>query len=362
MIAFLAGAALMALIEASAGLMGPGLIPLIFAIAAIAAAAYRAGLRSSIFTRLGAAAAAVGISFVVSCTGIAIARAQPKQDLPFAEASAARDGYVRGSREACVEGEQANPANKGRSAASIDAFCSCFANTMADTVTKDELAYYKQHNASAPGMAEKFRAAYRHCSAAGDAAASPNKELAYAAGNPGRELFMANMLVSCTKGMQGNPGNKGVSAAAIATVCSCYASSMADTVTRDELTYLREHKAAAASMAEKDKTAAMRCVVMADAAAAPDKQHPYAGAGPARQTYVKAALASCAKRGQALAETKRFAAAATDAYCSCFANSMADVVTGDESVPMAQRQLPPGMAEKIDAVDQKCTRLAQGRQ
>jgi hypothetical protein len=197
MIAFLAGIALVVLLEASGAvteqaayipsidMSGPlnsdrsyrigywigywaahwavmGLIPLIFAAIAIAATAYKAGLRSSLFNTLGAAGGVAGLSIMISCAQIAIAATSPMKEHPFAEASTARDGFVRGASSSCAKKLQAPPGNKSLSAADIDAYCSCYASSMADIITGDEAMSAAEHKVSA-SMTEKVNTVSQKC-------------------------------------------------------------------------------------------------------------------------------------------------------------------------------------------------------
>src|SRR5215472_5295314 len=54
-----------------------GAVPLIFAVIAIVATAYKAGLSSSVINALGALASVVGIALAVSCAQFAIAAIYP---------------------------------------------------------------------------------------------------------------------------------------------------------------------------------------------------------------------------------------------------------------------------------------------
>jgi hypothetical protein len=197
MIVFLAGVALVFLIEASGAVRGPvgyippidmtgpinadrsfrighfmghwavhwavmGLIPLMLAAIAIAATAYKAGLRSSIFNALGAAGGVVCLPIVISGAQVAIAATRPMKELPFAEASTERDSFVRGALSGCAKKLQKVPENKRLSAAAIDEYCSCSANSLADFVTKDDIASMAQHEA-ASSMADKVNTVSQKC-------------------------------------------------------------------------------------------------------------------------------------------------------------------------------------------------------
>jgi hypothetical protein len=140
-----------------------GGIPLIFAVIAIAATARKAGLRNSIFNGLGAVVGFVGVSLVIGYAVITVATARPTRELPFADASANRASFVRGASSSCAKNQQALPENKDVSAAALDAFCSCYGNSLADVITKAELAHLDQHHAPAPSMVEKINTTVEKC-------------------------------------------------------------------------------------------------------------------------------------------------------------------------------------------------------
>jgi hypothetical protein len=138
-------------------------VPLIAAVIAIAATARKAGLRSSIFNCLGALAAIIGITAIMSGAQIAIAAIYPKKDLPFADASSEREGFLRGFMSTCTKTQQAAPENTGVSAAVINAFCSCSANSVADSVTRDEIAYIELHKTGGTSFIEKVNTSSQKC-------------------------------------------------------------------------------------------------------------------------------------------------------------------------------------------------------
>jgi hypothetical protein len=138
-------------------------LPVIFVVIAILATAWKAGLRYSILTGLGAVVGVVVVSFVLICGSIAFATAYfPQKELPFADAGAARSGFVNGSLGSCARREKANPQNKDVPAATIDAFCSCFGNSLADIVTKVDVAAMGQRQTT-PSLGEKFKMVSEKC-------------------------------------------------------------------------------------------------------------------------------------------------------------------------------------------------------
>jgi hypothetical protein len=136
------------------------IFPLIFVIIVIAATAPKEGLRNSIFNGLGAV---VGVSLVIVCAVIAVAATRPKKELPYAEASADRDSFVAGASSSCAKSRHAAPENRDVSAEFIDAFCSCFGNSLADVATRVEITHMDQHHTAAPSMIEKIETASQKC-------------------------------------------------------------------------------------------------------------------------------------------------------------------------------------------------------
>jgi hypothetical protein len=137
-------------------------VPLIFVVIAIFATARKAGLRNSIINGLGAAVGVFGVSFVIICAVIAFAGAYPQKELPFADASEARSAFVRGASDSCAQKQKALPQNKDVPAAAIDAYCSCFGKSLADVVTRTEVASMGQRQVI-PSLVEKSKTASEKC-------------------------------------------------------------------------------------------------------------------------------------------------------------------------------------------------------
>jgi hypothetical protein len=137
-------------------------MPLIFVVIAIVATAHKAGLRNSILAGLGAVVAVFGVSFVIICAAIAFAPAYPQRELPFADAGEARNSFVRGASDSCAQKQKALPQNKDVPASAIDAYCSCFGNSLADVATRAEVASMSQRQTT-PSLVEKFKTASDKC-------------------------------------------------------------------------------------------------------------------------------------------------------------------------------------------------------
>jgi hypothetical protein len=144
-------------------------VPLIFVVIAIIATGRKAGRRGSIVSGLVAAVFVPAVSFAITWTVIAIAAApqlyadQLTEEYPYAEASISRTIFVRGALSACAQKQQTLPENKDVPAASIDAFCSCFSNALADVITKGEIVSLGRKEAPRPDFAEKTKTASQKC-------------------------------------------------------------------------------------------------------------------------------------------------------------------------------------------------------
>jgi hypothetical protein len=137
-----------------------GFWPLLLIVIAIATTARKAGLGNSIFNGLGAI---LGVSFVIAFAVIVVAAAHPKKELPFAEVGRERAEFVKGASSSCIRSQQANPNNQSLPAVSIDTYCTCYANSLADVTTRAEVQYTDQHHAPAPSMVEKINATFQKC-------------------------------------------------------------------------------------------------------------------------------------------------------------------------------------------------------
>jgi len=151
-----------------------GVFPLICIAIAIGATARKAGLRNSILTGLGAV---VGVSLVISCAVVAVAIIQSKKELPLRNAGADRDSFVIDASSVCAKLERTVNRNNKASEAAIDAVCSCYGNSLADVITRTELAYISQYHTFPPSMIEKTNVVSQKCAqlfrTSGDAESHP---------------------------------------------------------------------------------------------------------------------------------------------------------------------------------------------
>src|SRR5262249_58276059 len=100
------------------------------------------------------------------------------------------------------------------------------------------------------------------------------------------------------------------------------------------------------------------CAVVAVATIQSKKELPLRDAGAVRDSFVIDAKSFCTKMEQSIDRNKASGAAAIDAVCSCYGNSLADVTTRTELAYIGQhRTFPPSMTEKTNIVSQKCAQL-----
>jgi hypothetical protein len=137
-------------------------VPMIFVVIAIVATARRAGARNSIISGLGAVTGVFCVSLAITYAVIAVAAAHPPKELPFADAGASRDSFVKGALNSCVQKQKELAQNKAVPAAAIDAYCSCVGNSMADLATRAEVAAMAQRQLP-PTLAEKIKTASQNC-------------------------------------------------------------------------------------------------------------------------------------------------------------------------------------------------------
>ena len=105
-----------------------GCTPLILVVVTIAGTARKAGWRNSILNGIGAT---VGVSVIICVAIIALAAARPKKELPFADASSDRASFVKNASASCVTRQHNVPENRNVPAATFNAFCACYGNSLA---------------------------------------------------------------------------------------------------------------------------------------------------------------------------------------------------------------------------------------
>jgi hypothetical protein len=138
-----------------------GALPLILIVGTVMATWRKAGSRNSILNGIGAIAT---VAMVICLAIISLAALErPNKDAPFATASGDRVTFVKSTASSCVTRQQSAPENKSVSAATINSFCACYGNALADVTTMEELTYMVEHHGPSPSMAAKINATYQKC-------------------------------------------------------------------------------------------------------------------------------------------------------------------------------------------------------
>ena len=136
-----------------------GGIPLLFVVGVIVMSFRKTPVWVSALNLVGAVA---GISLAITVGVVALAAAYPIKDFPFAT-GADRDDAVKEMMTACISKQRGLPQNAGLSDNVINAFCSCYANTAADVITRDDIQYQAKYGTMSADVTEKLTASYEKC-------------------------------------------------------------------------------------------------------------------------------------------------------------------------------------------------------
>ena len=82
----------------------------------------------------------------------------PMAELPFAAQGSIRDDFIINAVGSCMKRQRAIPENSVLSDEVLNTFCSCFANSMADIVTREDVK-----NATSASNMAKVQTAYEMC-------------------------------------------------------------------------------------------------------------------------------------------------------------------------------------------------------
>jgi hypothetical protein len=104
------------------------------------------------------------------------------------------------------------------------------------------------------------------------------------------------------------------------------------------------------------------CTIIAVGIVRARNEFPLRDAGAGRTAFVEQASSFCAQNQRAKRGKNQAALAeSTEAVCSCYGNSLADVTTRTELAYMDKHHtFAPSMTEKTNIVSQKCTQLVRG--
>jgi hypothetical protein len=124
-----------------------GFVPLIFVSVAIALSFRKTPIWVSTLNFLGAV---VGISLVTSIAVVTAAAVYPIKEFPFKAIGPDRDEFVKNAMSSCISNQQTTPKNWGVSQTIISDYCTCYANSLADITTKEDIKYQTEHGGFSP--------------------------------------------------------------------------------------------------------------------------------------------------------------------------------------------------------------------
>ncbi len=138
-----------------------GIIPLLFALGAIAVTVRKTSPWVSVLNFLGVI---VTIPALVSIMAFTVAVAHPPApEFPYAAAGPEREWFVRDTVETCRKKARDNPQNAAVSEQAVRDYCTCYAISLADVTTRDHIEYHAKHGNLAPDAVPKLRIASGRC-------------------------------------------------------------------------------------------------------------------------------------------------------------------------------------------------------
>ena len=96
------------------------------------------------------------MSLTITSVVIIVAAAHAKKEFPD------RASLVKNATSSCIKNQRIIPRSEVASAAIIEAFCSCYGDSLADVTTMDEVTYQDQHQTFAPTMIEKINTTFKN--------------------------------------------------------------------------------------------------------------------------------------------------------------------------------------------------------
>jgi hypothetical protein len=101
---------------------------------------------------------------VVIALGVAVAAAvYPVREFPFAAPGPDRDEFLSSALGGCARQQRALSQNRDVLDDTINKFCSCYANGMADTTRREDIEYRAKYGKFSDGVAEKMTGIYSEC-------------------------------------------------------------------------------------------------------------------------------------------------------------------------------------------------------
>jgi hypothetical protein len=136
-----------------------GFIPLIFAVGAIAFSIRKTPIWISVSNLAGAV---VGIALGVAIGVVAVAAAYPVAEFPFAT-GADRDAFMKKAMPSCIRKQRSLPENHNVSDDAINAFCSCYTDGVAGSITREDMQYQAKYDTMSADLEDKLTAAHIRC-------------------------------------------------------------------------------------------------------------------------------------------------------------------------------------------------------
>ena len=140
-----------------------GFIPLIFVVIVLIVTCRKAGFFISILNAIGAV---VAISLVTGIIVVCVAAVYSVKEFPLKALGLDRDDFVKNLVSSCLRRQQTIPENKGVPQTTLNEFCTCNANSLADVTTKEDIKYQVEHGGFSPNAAAKMTSSAEKCAQA----------------------------------------------------------------------------------------------------------------------------------------------------------------------------------------------------
>jgi hypothetical protein len=140
-----------------------GFISLICVLVVVARSFRKAGAAVSLLN------AVVGIVVISLVIGIGVAasayvRSITRSDTELSwKSGPSRTWAVRTVSESCFSKQRSLPDNRSLSDAVLNDFCGCYANSLADQMTNEEVKYWAEHGNPSPSSISKMTASFEKC-------------------------------------------------------------------------------------------------------------------------------------------------------------------------------------------------------
>jgi hypothetical protein len=142
---------------------GLGFIPFMCVLVVIARSFRKAGAAVSILNAIGGIVVVslfIGIGVVASAHVRSVTRSDTELSWKSGQA---RTYFVGKAMESCFSKQRSLPDNRGLSDAVLKDFCGCYANSIADVTTNEDMKYWNEHGNPSPSSISKMQASYERC-------------------------------------------------------------------------------------------------------------------------------------------------------------------------------------------------------